>query len=82
MNITAARCQVVAFTVPVTAQQDALYVKPGNPKKLTGYASAAVNPSDVENMSAKAGTVGWYLAPSSAIAQGNEPGMEPIHNQD
>jgi polar amino acid transport system substrate-binding protein len=41
MNITAARCQVVAFTVPVTAQQDALYVKPGNPKKLTGYASAA-----------------------------------------
>jgi polar amino acid transport system substrate-binding protein len=43
MNITAARCQVVAFTVPVTAQQDALYVKPGNPKKLTGYASAAKN---------------------------------------
>lgn len=41
MNITAARCKVVAFTVPVTAQQDALYVKPGNPKKLTGYASAA-----------------------------------------
>jgi polar amino acid transport system substrate-binding protein len=41
MNITAARCQVVAFTVPVTAQQDALYVKPGNPKRLTGYASAA-----------------------------------------
>jgi polar amino acid transport system substrate-binding protein len=41
MNITAARCQVVAFTVPVTAQQDAFYVKPGNPKKLAGYASAA-----------------------------------------
>lgn len=41
LNITAARCHVVAFTVPVTAQQDALYVKPGNPKKLTGYASAS-----------------------------------------
>jgi polar amino acid transport system substrate-binding protein len=41
LNITAARCQVVAFTVPVTAQQDALYLKPGNPKKLTGYASLA-----------------------------------------
>jgi polar amino acid transport system substrate-binding protein len=44
MNITAARCQVVAFTVPVTAQQDALYVKPGNPKKLEGYASIAQTP--------------------------------------
>jgi polar amino acid transport system substrate-binding protein len=44
MNITAARCQVVAFTVPVTAQQDALYVKPGNPKKLEGYASVAQMP--------------------------------------
>ncbi len=43
MNITVARCQVVAFTVPVTAQQDALYVKPGNPKKLTGYAAIAKN---------------------------------------
>jgi polar amino acid transport system substrate-binding protein len=45
MNITAARCQVVAFTVPVTAQQDALYVKPGNPKNLAGYASVALSPS-------------------------------------
>jgi polar amino acid transport system substrate-binding protein len=44
MNITAPRCQVVAFTVPVTAQQDALYVKPGNPKKLEGYASVAQAP--------------------------------------
>lgn len=44
MNITAARCQVVAFTVPVTAQQDALYVKPGNPRKLEGYASVAQSP--------------------------------------
>src|SRR5262245_45242354 len=41
MNIAAARCQIVAFTVPVTAQQDALYVKPGNPKKLESYASVA-----------------------------------------
>lgn len=44
LNITAARCQVVAFTVPVTAQQDALYVKPGNAKKLDGYASVAQMP--------------------------------------
>jgi polar amino acid transport system substrate-binding protein len=44
LNITPARCQVVAFTVPVTAQQDALYVKPGNPKKLEGYASIAKVP--------------------------------------
>ena len=50
---------------------------------LAGYASAAVNPSDVANDGkAKAGTVAWYLTPSSAVAQGNEPGMEPIHNQD
>lgn len=44
LNITAARCQVVAFTVPVTAQQDALYLKPGNPKKLAGYASFVSSP--------------------------------------
>ena len=50
---------------------------------LAGYASAAVNPSDVANDSkAKAGTVGWYLTPSTAVAQGNEPGVEPIHNQE
>jgi polar amino acid transport system substrate-binding protein len=41
MNITSARCQAVVFSSPVTAQQDAIYVVPGNPKKLTGYASAA-----------------------------------------
>lgn len=41
LNVTAARCQVVVFTAPVTMQQDALYVKPGNPKKLAGYASVA-----------------------------------------
>jgi polar amino acid transport system substrate-binding protein len=41
LNITSARCQVVLFSAPVTAQQDALYVKPGNPKALAGYASVA-----------------------------------------
>ena len=41
LNITSARCQVVLFSAPVTVQQDALYVKPGNPKQLSGYASAA-----------------------------------------
>ena len=49
---------------------------------LAGYATAAVNTADVENGAAKAGTVSWYLTPASAIAQGNEPGMEPIHNND
>ncbi len=49
---------------------------------LAGYASAAVNPSDVENGQAKAGTVAWYLTPSTAITQGNEIGMEPFHNQE
>jgi len=41
LNITSARCQVVRFTAPVTVQQDALYVIPGNPKHLLGYASVA-----------------------------------------
>jgi polar amino acid transport system substrate-binding protein len=44
MNITSARCQVVVFSSPLTAQQDAVYVVPGNPKKLSGYASAAQAP--------------------------------------
>jgi polar amino acid transport system substrate-binding protein len=41
LNITEARCKVVLFTAPVTVQQDALYVMPGNPRHLSGYASAA-----------------------------------------
>jgi polar amino acid transport system substrate-binding protein len=45
--ITAARCQVVAFSSPITAQQDALYVVPGNPKRLNGYADVA-SASDVK----------------------------------
>ncbi len=49
---------------------------------LAGYASAAVNPADVENGQPKAGTVAWYLTPSTAITQGNEIGMEPFHNQE
>ncbi len=49
---------------------------------LAGYASAAVNPADVENGVPKAGTVAWYLTPSTAITQGNEIGMEPFHNQE
>lgn len=39
--ITEQRCKAVAMSDPVTAQQDALYVLPGNPKHLTGYAQAA-----------------------------------------
>ncbi len=39
--ITEVRCKVVAFSIPVTAQQDALYVLPGNPKRLTGVSQVA-----------------------------------------
>jgi polar amino acid transport system substrate-binding protein len=42
--VTEARCKVVAFSAPITAQQDALYVVPGNPKHLTGYAQVAQSP--------------------------------------
>jgi polar amino acid transport system substrate-binding protein len=42
--ITEARCKVVAFSAPITAQQDALYVPPGNPKHLTGYGQVAKTP--------------------------------------
>ncbi|MCC8978570.1 transporter substrate-binding domain-containing protein [Bradyrhizobium acaciae] len=45
--ITADRCKVVAFSAPITAQQDALHVLPGNPKHLSGYAQIAQNP-DIE----------------------------------
>ncbi|MET4260850.1 polar amino acid transport system substrate-binding protein [Bradyrhizobium sp. S3.12.5] len=41
--ITADRCKVVAFSAPITAQQDALHVLPGNPTHLTGYAQIAQN---------------------------------------
>jgi polar amino acid transport system substrate-binding protein len=68
MNITAARCQVVAFTVPVTAQQDALYVKPGNPKKLQGYASVAQTPS--AQVAVLAGSSQDNFALKRQIAQG------------
>jgi polar amino acid transport system substrate-binding protein len=44
LNITSARCQVVLFSAPVTAQQDALYLMPGNPKHLTGYTSISKTP--------------------------------------
>jgi len=44
LNITAPRCQVVVFSSPITAQQDALWVLPGNPRKLAGYASVARSP--------------------------------------
>jgi polar amino acid transport system substrate-binding protein len=39
--ITEARCKVVAFSAPISAQQDALYVPLGNPSHLTGYAQVA-----------------------------------------
>jgi polar amino acid transport system substrate-binding protein len=42
--VTEARCKVVVFSAPITAQQDALYVPPGNPKHLTGYAQVAQSP--------------------------------------
>jgi len=39
-----ARCKVVAFSSPVWVQQDAMYVLPNNPKKITGYATIAGSP--------------------------------------
>ncbi|MGY4353388.1 polar amino acid transport system substrate-binding protein [Bradyrhizobium sp. GM7.3] len=42
--ITEARCKVVAFSAPITAQQDAMFVLPGNPKHVTGYAQVAQSP--------------------------------------
>lgn len=36
--ITAPRCKVLSFSAPITAQQDALYVLPGNLERITGYA--------------------------------------------
>jgi polar amino acid transport system substrate-binding protein len=42
--VTEARCRVVVFSAPITAQQDALYTTPGNPKHLTGYAQIAQSP--------------------------------------
>jgi polar amino acid transport system substrate-binding protein len=42
--VTEARCKVVAFSAPITAQQDALYVAPGNPKHLAGYGQVAQSP--------------------------------------
>lgn len=44
LNITAARCEVVAFTQPVTVQQDAIYTAEGNSKGVDGYRSIAKNP--------------------------------------
>lgn len=39
--ITEARCRVLSFSAPLSAQQDALYVAPGDPNRLTGYAEFA-----------------------------------------
>jgi len=44
LNITAARCQVVAFSAPISVHQDGLYLMPGNPKSLTGYDAVAKMP--------------------------------------
>jgi polar amino acid transport system substrate-binding protein len=44
LNITAARCQVVAFSAPISVHQDGLYLMPGNPKGLTGYEAVAKMP--------------------------------------
>ncbi|MCK1669391.1 transporter substrate-binding domain-containing protein [Bradyrhizobium sp. 153] len=41
LTITEARCKVVVYSAPLSAQQDALYVLPGNPKKLAGYSDIA-----------------------------------------
>lgn len=62
--ITEPRCKVVAFSSPVTAQQDALFVLPGNPKHLTGYAQVAQTPD------AKLAVVAGSNQDAYAIKQG------------
>lgn len=44
MNITEARCGAVAFSAPMFAYHNALYVPRGNPKHLAGVASVVQNP--------------------------------------
>jgi polar amino acid transport system substrate-binding protein len=45
MSISAARCEAVLFTSPIQVGQDAMYVKPGDESKITGYAYFKSNPS-------------------------------------
>ncbi len=64
LNITAARCEVVAFTQPVTVQQDAVYTVEGNPKGITGYRFIADNPE------VKAAFLSGSTQEAFALAQG------------
>jgi len=66
MNVTAARCEVVAFSAPVTAQQDALYTAIGNPKQLTSYSSVA------ERADARLGVLAGSSQEAFALASGVE----------
>jgi polar amino acid transport system substrate-binding protein len=67
LTVTAARCQVILFSAPVTAQQDALYVLPGNPKKLTGYLSVA------QSASARLAALTGSSQEAFALKQGVKP---------
>jgi polar amino acid transport system substrate-binding protein len=42
--MTEARCKLVIFSKPVSAAQDAMWVAPGNPKKITGYVQVGKRP--------------------------------------
>ncbi len=42
--MTEARCKLVLFSKPVSANQDAMWVLPGNPKQIKGYSHAAQLP--------------------------------------
>jgi polar amino acid transport system substrate-binding protein len=44
LNITPERCQVIAFSQPLTAQHEALAVPAGNPHGITSYAAFAKRP--------------------------------------
>ncbi|MCA6120207.1 transporter substrate-binding domain-containing protein [Bradyrhizobium sp. WSM 1738] len=44
LAITEDRCKVVAFSDVIAVRQNALFVRPGNPKHLTGYSQIAHRP--------------------------------------
>jgi len=67
--ITEQRCKAVAFSDPVTAQQDALYVLPGNPKHLRGYGQVA-NASEVK-VSVVTGSLQEIYAVKSGVKADN-----------
>ncbi|MGI6870646.1 ectoine/hydroxyectoine ABC transporter substrate-binding protein EhuB [Amycolatopsis sp. 3B14] len=68
LNITAARCNAVAFTSPITVQHEALFVQRGNPKQLSGYAALAKSPDTT--VALLAGSSQEAFAKQQGVSQG------------